>query len=159
MNSPLSRLHQLWNRHWRIMLVVVALVTVFVLGTVFGQQLTLSDLEPTTAPTPTINPTATITPIPITGPTLTFRGDIVDAQTGQPVVADVYVDDELVQESVTQVDLTVRLDSDRLTEIRVVASGYQDWGIAVRGGSTGKLIEESIQLIPIEPTAPAVPEA
>ena len=121
MKSPLSRLHQLWNRYWRIILIGVALVAVFALGAIFGQQLTLHDLEPTPAPTPTIIPTDTITPMPITAPTLTLKGDIIDLQTGQPVVADVYIDDEVVQKGVTQVDLMVRLEADRLTEIRVEA--------------------------------------
>ena len=153
MKSIQSLTQRLWNRHWRITLIVAALMAVFVLGALFGQQLTLRDLE--SMPTPTLVPTITSTPTPGTGALLILKGDIVDIKTHRPIVADVYLGDDRVEESVTQVDLTVTMAMGRFTEIRIEAPGYHPWGIAVKGGGEGHRIEGPIQLIPIEPTVPA----
>jgi hypothetical protein len=54
----------------------------------------------------------------------------VDAETGQPVTADVYVDDDHVGEDVSRVDLTVNLATDRLPPGPVKLADLQ--GMAVR---------------------------
>ena len=74
----------------------------------------------------------------------------MDAETGQPVVVDVYVDDQRLREGATRLDLTVKLAPDHLTEIRVEAPGCHPWGVAARGGGEGHRMEGPIQLIPVK---------
>jgi hypothetical protein len=87
-------------------------MTVFVLGALFGRQLTLHDLEPT----PTM-------PSEISA-ILILKDDILNIKTGQPVVGDVLVHDRCVRGNVTQVDLMVRMATDRLTESCAEVGSY-----------------------------------
>jgi hypothetical protein len=116
------------------------------LGCDLRQQLTLRDLE--RVATPTL--------VPETGAILILKGDIAGTETGQPVTAKAHMNDQFVRQGVTQLDLRVRLATDRLTEICVEALGYYPWGVAVRGGGKGQRMEGPIKLIPIKPTVPGV---
>jgi hypothetical protein len=60
------------------------------------------------------------------GPVLAISGPIVDAATGAPVVADVYVDGKLTLSKTDHVELVIPLQRDRQTKIRVKAPGYED---------------------------------
>jgi hypothetical protein len=86
-------------------------------------------------------------PEPVEGPTLTLIADsILDASTGQPISADVYINGALTYQSVTQFQVTVPLDGS--TEIRVVAPGYKPWGVRPRGGGSNKVLQGPIRLNP-----------
>jgi hypothetical protein len=81
-------------------------------------------------------------------PRLTLTADsITDAATGQPVNADVYVNDALLYEQVTHFQVTVPLDGS--AEIRVAAPGYKPWGIRPRGGGSDKTLSGPIRLTPL----------
>jgi hypothetical protein len=73
------------------------------------------------------------------GPVLAISGPIVDSTTDKPVVADVYVDGELRLSKTDHIELVIPLQRDRQTEIRVKASGYDDWAITVQGAASKQL--------------------
>jgi hypothetical protein len=87
-------------------------------------------------------------PVP-TIPNLTITADaIVDADTGQPLFADIYVNDVLTLQHVTHFQVTLPLDGS--SSIRVTAPGYQSWGFYGRGGGADKLMQGTVQLLPEE---------
>jgi hypothetical protein len=71
----------------------------------------------------------------------------VDAITGAAVVADVYVDGALRLSKTDHLELVIPLQRDQQTEIRVKASGYEDWAVAVQGRANRKL-EGPVKLNP-----------
>ena len=129
---------------------VAGLVVAFTWGLVAGQALTQSASTPTPSPAGTSTSTTEMT--------LTISGPIVDADTAEPVTADVYVDDELVQRGVSRVSrvgLAVALRVDRLTDVRVEAPGYEPWRLGVRGRvGDNKKMEGPIRLVPVKPSGP-----
>lgn len=84
-----------------------------------------------------------LTPTP---PTLEISAPIVNAQTSQPVTADVLIDGVIVSRRVTHLEITLPLHTWQ-TEIKVRADGYADWAIAVQGQESRHL-EGPIRLIP-----------
>jgi hypothetical protein len=62
------------------------------------------------------------------GPTLTVEAWIVDAETGRPLKADVFLDGELVFEEVER----FRVEIPSGSELRVEAPGYHPWALRFR---------------------------
>jgi hypothetical protein len=86
-------------------------------------------------------------PEPVEGPTLTIIADtILDASTGTPIRADVYINGALIYQSVTQFQVTVPLDGS--TEVRITAPGYKPWGVIPKGGGSNKVLQGPIRLNP-----------
>ena len=80
-------------------------------------------------------------------PTLTLIADtITDTSTGQPIQANVYVNDTLTFQGVTHFQMVVPLDGS--TEIRVVAPGYHAWGLRPKGGGSDKVLQGPVKLKP-----------
>ena len=78
-------------------------------------------------------------------PRLTLIAEtIVDAETGQALAADVYLNGALLYQGVSQFQVTVPLDGS--VEIRVTAPGYHPWGLRPRGGGTDKRLAGPIRL-------------
>jgi len=61
-------------------------------------------------------------------PGLLVEGVVVDAETGRPVEADVYLDGRLIYEQVTSFSVQVKAGS----ELRVEAEGYHPWALRFR---------------------------
>jgi hypothetical protein len=112
----------------------VGILIIFVAGLLAGQTMTRN------------SPTAT------PGTTLTVSGPIIDAKTGAAVTADVYVDNQLMQDDVDRIEVVVPLRADQPTELRVEAAGYQPWGVTIRGGGKDKRMEGPVWMVPEELT-------
>lgn len=87
------------------------------------------------------------TPCIIVGPVFTFRAEIVDGETGQPVTATVKVNDVVVLEGVTRAMITFPQNLDSFVIISAEAPGYQPWVLGFRPhGVEPKVISGDIRL-------------
>lgn len=77
---------------------------------------------------------------------MAISGDIVDADTGKPVQADVYVNDGLAQEGVTQVNVVIPLRGIDRVVLRVEAPGYQDWELGIGSTDTSRELSGPVRL-------------
>ena len=83
---------------------------------------------------------------PAEGPTLTIIAETsIDAQTGQALHADVYLNGALTYQHVTTFQVTVPLDGS--TEIRVTAPGYAPWGLTPMSADSSKIMSGPVRLV------------
>ncbi len=82
-------------------------------------------------------------------PKLLVEGPIVDAETGLPLEADVYLDGRLLYERVRQVSVRVPSGS----ELRIEAEGYHPWAFRFRYELRGSYrFHGPIRLTPVSKT-------
>jgi hypothetical protein len=68
---------------------------------------------------------------------MALSGDIVDAASGGPVAAAVYINDALVQEQTTMVNVVVPLRGLEAVTLRVEAPGYEVWEMRISSDGSG----------------------
>jgi len=80
-----------------------------------------------------------LAPSPQPPPPPLIADTILDATTGEPIHADIYLNGSLTYQGVTHFQVVVPLDGS--AEIHVVAPGYKPWGLRPRGGGSDKVLQ------------------
>jgi hypothetical protein len=116
-----------------------------------GLLLFVAALWPFTRPIDT-NPTTA-------QPIIDYQGSIVDAATGLPVLADVFVDARLVERETDVANAQLIFeDSDQSVTLSVMAPGYEPWIQAFQAVGDRTSIQATVKLIPRQtPTAVEAP--
>jgi hypothetical protein len=88
-----------------------------------------------------------------------YQGAIVDAATGLPVLADVFVDAQLVERETDVANAQLSfIDSDQSVTLSVLAPGYEPWILAFQAVGDRTSIQATVKLIPKQmPTAVEAP--
>ena len=82
----------------------------------------------------------------VIGPVRAISGDIVEAETGEPVQAFVYVNDGLAQENVTQVNLVIPMRGLDSVVLRVESPGYQSWELGIQSADSSREMSGPVRL-------------
>jgi hypothetical protein len=123
-----------------------SLILLFILGLLI---ITIS-IRSFTRPTDT-NPTPS-------QPIIDYQGPIIDAVTGLPVLADVFVDARLVERETDMANAQLSFEaSDQSVTLSVMAPGYEPWIQAFQATGDRTSVQATVKLIP-RPT-PAADEA
>jgi hypothetical protein len=87
---------------------------------------------------------------------LDYQGPIVDAATNQSVLADVFVNGQLIEQrtDVANARLTFEASGQSVT-LSVIAMGYEPWTQTFQAGGDHTTINAVVKLIPSQPAAAA----
>lgn len=141
---------------WNIAIITMAIITAFIWGATISSLHPIPQAvpaPPTATPSPAPSPTAILLPAleptagpVVIGPVMAISGDIVEAETGEPVQAFVYVNDGLAQENVTQVNLVIPMRGLDSVVLRVESPGYQSWELGIQSADSSREMSGPVRL-------------